>query len=113
MSDNDIDDEDDPCISLSDQKNVNKFLFIPQNPTDFFFGTLPIQIRDISELKQIMDQKEYATETQLKDAVLGKTHAVYFNGLYFNNQAMHLLKKEEHEDGIIFGNVILFSKILK
>jgi hypothetical protein len=112
MSEIDYDSEDEFEISVQDQKNNEKYLFIPQNCQDLSFGKSDIFVRDMAEFKaEQMFKTEYVRIVKMQHNCLGKSHVAYAgDGLYFNNTAIDLLKDEDNEDGLILGDVILFSQ---
>ncbi len=104
--------EDEFDISMEEQKNVEKYLFIHENAGDLRFDKSKITIKDMAEFKsEEFPKQKYAWIVKLKSPCFGKSHVIYSGtGLFFNNTAISLLKNEDNEDGVIFGDVILFCQ---
>ncbi len=110
----DEDSEDEFDVSVEDQKNQEKYLFIPQNERDCTLSNNNnIMVKDMNEFKnEEFPKQQYAWIVKLKSRCLGKSHVIYSGtGLHFNDTAMKLLKNEDNEDGLILGDIILFTPI--
>lgn len=94
-------------VSVEDQKNKQKYFYIAQNTTDLSLISTKIIVRDKKELKLEPMYNENRIK-KLKRSCLGKTHVIYCEGDQWNDVAIELIEDENHEDKLIFGDVILF-----